>query len=134
MRTAMSMRSISTLGPGARQGAPVGDPLEEHYSLQEIAQKWGVDYETARKEFIDRDGVLVLGDQDRKDGKRAYCTIRVPKSLLERAYRERTTRKFHATRKPIATARRDTRSPEDSSFPRRARRRFPPDKQKTGKS
>jgi len=113
---------------------PAGDPLEEHYSLKEIAQKWGVDYETVRKEFIDRDGVLILGDHDRKDGKRSYLTIRVPKSLLDRAYLERTTRKFYARKRPTTTVSQPTKHSTDNPFPRRAKRRSPPDKRKNDES
>jgi hypothetical protein len=106
----------------------MGDALEEHYSLLEIAEKWDVDYETVRKEFIDRDGVLIFGDECRRDGKRAYLTIRVPKSLLEQVYRERTTRKFRIPARVTTNATRETNRTIDSSFPRRAKRRKSPDK------
>jgi hypothetical protein len=130
----MSMQSNPRKDSVAWQGMPVGDPFEEHYSLQEIAQKWGVDYETVRKEFIDREGVLILGDQERKDGKRAYLTIRVPRSLLEQVYRERTTRKFYAPRRPRTTAAPDGKGPKDSKFPRRAKRRCSPEEPQDGKT
>jgi hypothetical protein len=60
------------------------DALERHYSLKQIADKWGWDPETVRQAFIDEDGVLILGNANRKDGKRAYLTIRVPESVLDR--------------------------------------------------
>jgi hypothetical protein len=110
------------------------DAFEDHFSLQEIADKWGVDYETVRKEFIDRDGVLILGDQDRKDGKRPYLTIRVPKSLLDRAYLERTTRKIHTRKRATTTSSPGTKGAKGSSFPRRAKRSSPQDKQKNDES
>lgn len=130
----MNLRSNSRQDSAVRHLLPAEDPLEEHYSLQEIAQKWGVDYETVRKEFIDRNGVLVLGDQNRKDGKRAYLTIRVPRSLLEQVYRERTTRKFRATSRSTSPANRKTIGSQDCPFPRRAKRRCPPNQQEDGKS
>ena len=117
-----------------RNPYPGSDPFEDHFSLQEIADKWGVDYETVRKEFIDREGVLILGDQGRKDGKRAYLTIRVPKHVLEQVYRERTTRKFHSLRRPTTTVSQPTKHSTDNPFPRRARRRSPPDIQKSDES
>jgi len=69
-----------------------------HYSVQQVAEEWGVDAETVRRTFIDEDGVLILGDQERRDGKRAYLTIRIPESVLKRVYSEKTKRKFHGTR------------------------------------
>lgn len=72
------------------------DPLEPHYTLQEIAKEWKVDAETVRKEFINEPGVLVLGSQSRKDGKRNYVILRIPASVLKRVYERRTQRKFSA--------------------------------------
>lgn len=64
--------------------------------MQQVAKEWGVDAETVKRTFIDEDGVLILGDEVRKDGKRAYLTIRIPESVLKRVYSQRTKRKFHA--------------------------------------
>jgi len=66
--------------------------------VQQVAEEWGVDAETVRRTFIDEEGVLILGDQLRRNGKRAYLTIRIPESVLKRVYSERTTRKFHGPR------------------------------------
>ena len=57
------------------------DPLENHYTFKQIAEKWGCDDETVRQEFIDEDGVLILGKQTRNDGTR-------PSHLLCLAMRE----------------------------------------------
>jgi hypothetical protein len=84
-------------GPGRFSAYP-GDPHEAHYSVQQVAEEWGVDAETVRRTFIDEEGVLILGDQLRRNGKRAYLTIRIPESVLKRVYSERTTRKFHGPR------------------------------------
>jgi hypothetical protein len=130
----MSLQSQPREGSTLRNACAASDPFEDHFSLQEIADKWGVDYETVRKEFIDREGVLILGDQGRKDGKRTYLTIRVPKHVLEQAYRERTTRKFHSVRRPATTVSQPTKRSPDNPFPRRVRRRSPPDKQKSDES
>lgn len=87
----MILRSNSLTGPVFPQ-----DPLEKHYTLQAIAEIWGVDPETVRRTFIDEEGVLILGDPDRRDGKRSYLTIRVPESVLTRVYAKKTKRKFSA--------------------------------------
>jgi hypothetical protein len=107
----------------ARRDMPAPDPLEEHYTLKEIGKLWKVDEETARKAFLDVGGVLIMGDQDRHDGKRAYLTIRVPKSVLEYVYRLRTTRRFHAPRNSETAAGLEIKGLEESLVPRRARRR-----------
>jgi hypothetical protein len=78
--------------------AKAGDPHETHYSVQQIAEEWGVDPETVRRVFIDEEGVLILGKKDRRDGKRVYLTVRIPESVLRRVYLERTKRNFHALR------------------------------------
>ena len=78
------------------------EPLETHYTLKQIAEKWGCDDETVRQTFIDEDGVLILGEQTRNDGKRAYLTIRVPESVLNRVYAERTKRQFQVSKGRIS--------------------------------
>lgn len=78
------------------------DPLETHYTLKQIAEKWGCDAETVRQAFIDEDGVLILGEETRNDGKRAYLTIRVPESVLNRVYARRTKRKFEVPKGRIS--------------------------------
>lgn len=80
------------------------NPLELHYTIKEIAKAWKVDEETVRLAFIDEDGALELGNKDRRDGKRAYITMRVPESVLNRVYAERTTRQFHAPKSRVANS------------------------------
>jgi len=93
----MSVRSNSNRDPVFPR-----DALETHYTLKQIAEKWGCDDETVRQTFIDEDGVLILGEQTRNDGKRAYLTIRVPESVLHRVYAERTKRQFHVPKGRIS--------------------------------
>lgn len=91
------------------------DPLEKHHDLAAIAEAWGVDWETARRAFIDEEGVLILGDEGRHDGKRPYLTIRIPDSVLHRVYATRTERRFHApmprTRTMISKSKSETSHP-----------------------
>jgi hypothetical protein len=91
------------------------DPLETHYTLKQIAEKWGCDDETVRQAFIDEDGVLILGEQTRNDGKRAYLTIRVPESVLSRVYAERTKRQFHVSKGRISITRPRAKRPSGNS-------------------
>jgi hypothetical protein len=68
------------------------DPLERHFSPQELAQRWGLDVSTVRPMFQDEPGVLKHGKASRRDGKRDYTTLRIPESVVRRVYREKLTR------------------------------------------
>lgn len=63
--------------------------LERHFTPQEIADLWRVDENTVRRIFLDEPGVLRLGNLSKR-GKRSYVTLRIPATVLERVYRQRT--------------------------------------------
>ena len=63
--------------------------MERHYTPREIAEVWSLDVSTVRKMFQDIPGVLKVGSAGRRS-KRDYVTIRIPESVVERVYRERT--------------------------------------------
>jgi hypothetical protein len=66
------------------------DPLPEaHYSPQVLAEVWSVSTETILRWFHDRPGVLRLSEGSQR-GRRTRCEIRIPKSVAEQVYRERT--------------------------------------------
>jgi len=60
--------------------------LELHYSIQQISEKWGLDEDALREIFREEPGVLKIA---RPAGryKRAYTTLRIPLSVLQRAHR-----------------------------------------------
>lgn len=63
-------------------------PLEPHYSVKEIAERWGLSENVVRDLFRDEPGVLVIGEPRPKYGKqRGKVTLRIPQSVLERVYR-----------------------------------------------
>jgi hypothetical protein len=68
----------------------IADPFERHYTPQELGALWGFDPTTIRRMFIDEPGVLKLGSQSRRDGKREYITLRIPASVALRVYQRRT--------------------------------------------
>ncbi len=68
----------------------IPEPLERHYSAQEIAEAWGLDPSTVRRMFQERPGVLKIGKAARRDGKRDYQVLRIPESVVRQVYRERT--------------------------------------------
>ena len=64
--------------------------FEKHYTARELGGMWGFDETTIRRMFQDEPGVLKIGKSDRRDGKRDYVSIRIPKSIAERVHRERS--------------------------------------------
>lgn len=83
----MSRRYNSTNGP-----LYPCDAHEVHHSLQSIAAEWGVDVETVRNVFINEPGIPDLGTSNGRSGKRKYRVLRIPESVLQRVYKERTKR------------------------------------------
>jgi hypothetical protein len=60
---------------------------EKHYSINELAQKWGLDPDTIRPLFKDRPGVLKLHRPETRR-KRCYTTLRIPASIAEKVHAE----------------------------------------------
>jgi len=58
--------------------------LEPHYTIAQIAERWGISDDFARDLFVDEPGVLIIYRKRR--GKHPYKNLRVPKSVLERVY------------------------------------------------
>lgn len=59
--------------------------LERHFSIQEIADLWGLCENSVRELFKEEPGVIRI-QRPRSRYKRAYTTLRVPKSVLERVH------------------------------------------------
>jgi hypothetical protein len=59
---------------------------ERHYSVQEIAALWSLSNDAIRDLFKREPGVLAIG-HDGGRGKRAYKTLRIPESVLQRVHR-----------------------------------------------
>jgi hypothetical protein len=60
--------------------------LEKHYTVGEIADRWHVDYSTARAMFENEPGVLRFGPGERRF-KRSHVSLRVPESVMVRVHR-----------------------------------------------
>jgi transcriptional regulator GlxA family with amidase domain len=58
---------------------------ERHFTVEEVAKQWSVSRDTVRRLFIDEPGVTVLGRPCTKY-RRAYRTLRIPKSIMTRVY------------------------------------------------
>lgn len=61
-------------------------PTERHYSVTEVAEAWNLDEDSVRDIFRNELGVLRFG-RPATNKKRAYTTLRIPQSVLDRVYR-----------------------------------------------
>jgi hypothetical protein len=78
--------SESTTERGSVGAISVKTFAEPHYTVDEVAQLWKLSTDFVRRLFRDEPGVLVISPRQRK-GKRAYVTLRIPQSVLERVHR-----------------------------------------------
>jgi hypothetical protein len=63
------------------------DPaLEKHYSVIDVAKLWGLSENTIRRMFTGEPGVVEWGNEESRF-KRAYKTMRIPESVLQRVHR-----------------------------------------------
>ncbi len=60
--------------------------LERHYSVLEISKLWGLSENTIRRMFTGEPGVVEWGSEEARF-KRAYKTMRIPESVLQRVHR-----------------------------------------------
>jgi hypothetical protein len=66
------------------------DPaLEKHYSVLEVAKLWRLSENTVRRMFMTEPGVVEWGSEETRF-KRAYKTMRIPESVLQRVHRRLT--------------------------------------------
>ena len=72
-----------TSGP---EYAPPDPALERHYSVIEVAKLWGLSENTIRRMFTGEPGVVEWGSEESRF-KRAYRTMRIPESVLQRVHR-----------------------------------------------
>ena len=82
-RTSFGREGRGGVTPQSRDRNPA---LEQHYSVYEVSQMWGLSEKTIRRIFSDEPGVVKWG-QDESRFKRAYVTLRIPQSVVERVHR-----------------------------------------------
>ena len=70
------------------QVPPAANLSDPHYPIRFFAERWNLSDDTIRRWFRDLPGVLKVGEKTR--GKRAKILLRIPLSLAEREYREKT--------------------------------------------
>lgn len=59
--------------------------FERHYSIEEIAETWGMSQDFVRRLFLREPGVVIFHHQ--RPGRRVYRTLRIPQSVAERVHR-----------------------------------------------
>jgi hypothetical protein len=64
--------------------------FEDFLTPQDIAAKLKVHPKTIQRMFIDEPGVLILGKESRRDGKRPCITLRIPPSVAQRVLQRKT--------------------------------------------
>ena len=62
---------------------------ESHFTPRELAQGWGLSDDTIRRWFEDEPGVL-KGGVDGSRGRRRKMFLRIPATVAQRVYQERT--------------------------------------------
>jgi hypothetical protein len=64
---------------------PIQDPtFERHFSVEELAEVWGVSDDFVRRLFLREPGVVIF--YHNRPGRRIYRTLRVPQSVAERVH------------------------------------------------
>jgi len=67
------------------------DPLSEKpWTVAEAADFFRVSVSQARRMFQEEAGIIEMGKSERRDGKRDYVTILIPKSVVRRVYQRLT--------------------------------------------
>lgn len=84
-----TLRGSRTQLESGSSSTPSASSLEPHYSVQVLAELWRLDESTVRRIFECVPGVLRLGNDKRRSGKRDYYTLRIPASVAEREYQRR---------------------------------------------
>ncbi len=80
--------------PGAADRLPTGRAaeasVEQHFSVKELSELWGLSERTVRRLIEQEPGVIRIHQSAR--GKRSYRRVQVPASIAERIYRKVTRR------------------------------------------
>ena len=78
------MKTANTTNPPAPSSA-----LEKHYSLEEVAEAWGISVRSARRIFRDVPGVSDVCSR-RVLTSRPYTILRIPASVAARVHEQRS--------------------------------------------
>jgi hypothetical protein len=62
--------------------------FERHFSVEELAEVWGMSEDFVRRLFVREPGVVIF--HNARPGRRVYRTLRIPESIAERVHRRMT--------------------------------------------
>jgi transcriptional regulator GlxA family with amidase domain len=60
---------------------------EQHFSVAQVADRWGLSEDTVRRLFENEPGVLVIEMPRSRLSRRRYRTLRIPESVMEQVHR-----------------------------------------------
>ena len=60
--------------------------FERHYSVDDLAELWGMSDDFVRRLFLNEPGVVVFFKH--RPGRRTYRTLRIPESVAQRVHRQ----------------------------------------------
>jgi hypothetical protein len=66
--------------------------VERHYTVKELGALWKLSTATVARLFRDEPGVLKIGRDQPRRGRRSYTTLRISESVVQRVYRRLTVR------------------------------------------
>ena len=75
----MALRPSESAGMGVQETA-----FERHYTVDELAELWGMSDDFVRRLFLNEPGVVVFFKY--RPGRRTYRTVRIPESVAERVH------------------------------------------------
>lgn len=78
----MSTTSQSVLDSPLEQAS-----MERHFSVAQVAERWGLSQDTVRRMFEREPGVIVIEPLRGRYSRRRYRTFRIPASVVERVHR-----------------------------------------------
>jgi hypothetical protein len=66
--------------------------IEQHYTAAQIAERWRVSVQTVKRLFQHEPGVLKISlpQKPEDEGKPPHTTLRIPESVYDRVYGEKT--------------------------------------------
>jgi len=68
---------------------PAHAAFEQHFSVQQVSQMWGLGVDIVRRIFAQEEGVVRIGHPETLH-KRRYTTLRIPESVMRRVHRRST--------------------------------------------
>jgi len=82
----LTLKELVPLAGGSKETEP-------HYTVKQLAERWGLDQSTVRRMLRDEPGVLRLPHLRRR-GKRDYVSLRIPASVAARVHERRSRSLF----------------------------------------